>query len=101
MGRGLTSDEFRIANGTPYWSYYGGSPGDPGIVTDEAREIGDREGLDAEKLDDEAAGLGWEFHDSGYREAIEQAALRLKAANVGPRTSGLTPPLPVIESKHD
>lgn len=73
MGRGQTSSEFASANG-PYWYYAGGVPGDPGIVTDAARKFGDLYGLDAEWLDDEAANDGWEFHDSGYDEKIEQLA---------------------------
>lgn len=80
MSRGQTTSEFRESwNGSSYWFYHGGLPGDPGWVSDEAREIGDREGLDAEALDDAATDYGWEHHDHGYREAIEQAAARLKA----------------------
>jgi hypothetical protein len=79
MGRGQTTAEFAEANShNRYWPYFGGLPGDPGIVSDEAREIGDRENLDAEALDDEAADYGWEWHNQGYRRAIEQAAIRLK-----------------------
>lgn len=81
MGRGQTGGEFRVSHGGEYWMYDGGLPGDPGIVSDEAREVGDREGLDAEALDDAAADFGWEWHDTGYRRAIEQAALRLKGTS--------------------
>ena len=77
MGRGQTTGEFKASHGGPYWVYDGGLPGDPGIVSEEAREIGDREGLDAEALD---AGAGWEWHDTGYRNAVEEAAARLKSA---------------------
>jgi len=78
VSRGQTTNEFRDSHGGPYWMYYGGLPGDPGWVSNEARAVGDREGLDAEALDDAAADYGWEHHDRGYREAIEQAAIRLK-----------------------
>lgn len=81
MARGETTAEFKASHAHlgDLWPYYGGNPGDPGWVSDEAREIGDREGLDAEALDDEAEEFGWEFHDPGYRNAIEleQAAARL------------------------
>lgn len=79
MGRGQTTDEYADAHPSPHWAHYGGLPGDPGWVSDEAREIGDRDGLDAEELDDEATGYGWEHHNAGYRQAVEEAAARLKA----------------------
>jgi hypothetical protein len=78
MGRGQTTEEFMAAHGRPDWYYYGGNPGDPGWVSYAAREIGDRNGLDAEELADEAEAFGWEFHDPGYRGAVEEAAVRLK-----------------------
>ena len=85
MARGETTDEFadrwrREHNPVIHyqWPYYGGNPGDPGWVSDDAREIGDRDGLDAEALDSEAEAFGWEFHNEGWRRAIEQAAVRLK-----------------------
>jgi hypothetical protein len=80
MSRGQTTAEFKASHPElgGLWPYYGGNPGDPGWVSDKAREVGDREGLDAEALDDEAAEFGWEFHDPGYGRAIEEAALRLK-----------------------
>ena len=100
MSRGETSAEFEArfrAEHDPivgnWWAYYGGNPGDPGIVTEAAREIGDRENLDAEELDAEAESFGWEFHDSGYRGAVEQAAVRLKALTLPP-TPGYTGHVP-------
>lgn len=80
MSRGETTAEFEASHAHlgASWPYYGGLPGDPGWVSDEAREIGDRDGLDAEALDGEAASFGWEHHNAGYRRAIEEAALRLK-----------------------
>jgi len=85
MARGETTAEFEARFRREHdraigdlWPHYGGNQGDPGIVTDEAREIGDRDGLDAEALDDEAEAFGWEFHDPGYRGAVEEAAVRLK-----------------------
>lgn len=77
MGRGLTTDEFAESHG-PGWFYYGGLPGDPGHVSDAAREFGDLYGLDAEMLDDLAADDGWEHHDQGYHEKIRHIALSLQ-----------------------
>jgi hypothetical protein len=98
MGRGETSAEFEARFRSEHdpitgnwWAYFGGNPGDPGIVTEAAREIGDREGLDAEELDDEAESFGWEFHNPGWREAVEQAAVRLKGLRKHP-------PLGIVEA---
>lgn len=75
MARGETTDEFAYRLGRN-WVYFGGLPGDPGIVSDAARTYGDEFDLDAEALDDLAAEHGWEFHDPGYEEKIKDLAQR-------------------------
>lgn len=88
MARGQTTEEFRdqfIAenpNRAAMWVYFGGDPESPGWVSDEAREIGDRCGLDAEALDNAATDDGWEFHDHGYREKIEECARNAKERGI-------------------
>jgi hypothetical protein len=80
MSRGQTTEEFRDAYYAAHpeypeaWVYHGGSPDHPGWVSDAARLYGERYDLDAEALDDAAAGDGWEFHDRGYDEKIAQLA---------------------------
>lgn len=79
MGRGKTMDEFAAEHG-PRWFYYGGLPGDPGIVTDAARHYGDLYDLDAEELDNRASEYGWEHHNQGYDDKIRKLALVMRAA---------------------
>lgn len=76
MSRGQTTSEFAAENGE-YWAYKGGNPGDPGWVSDAARKFGDQYDLDAEELDSLAEDDGWEFHDTGYDDKVEQVAKKL------------------------
>jgi hypothetical protein len=78
MTRGETTEEFAARVGGRHWSYLGGLPGDPGIVSDAARRWGDQYGLDAEELDNLAAEDGWEWHDPGYENKVKDVAERLK-----------------------
>jgi len=98
MGRGQTTDEFKTAQG-PLWYYAGGLPGDPGIVTDAARRVGDMYDLDAEALDDMAGDHGWEFHDPGYDEKILDLAVHammgeLSIAKAAPPPGKACAPVP-------
>lgn len=79
MGRGQTTDEFAAERG-PLWYMYGGLPGDPGWVSDPARQYGDLYGLDAEALDEQASKHGWEFHNKGYGAKIRKLAVLMQAA---------------------
>jgi hypothetical protein len=80
MARGETTEEYATRVGG-HWSYFGGLPGDPGIVSDAARHWGDEYGLDAEELDNLAAKHGWEWHDLGYHDKIRDLAERMKRTN--------------------
>lgn len=77
MARGETTEEYadRVRGN---WVFFGGLPGDPGIVSDAARRWGDEYDLDAEQLDDLAAEDGWEWHDPGYENKVKDIAERLK-----------------------
>jgi hypothetical protein len=81
MARGETTEEFAARVGGRHWSYLGGLPGDPGIVSDAARRWGDQYDLDAEELDNLAAKDGWEWHDPGYQNKVKDVAERLKTDN--------------------
>jgi hypothetical protein len=68
-----TTDEFADRVGTG-WHYQGGLPGDPGWVSDAARQYGLEFGIEANLLDDAASADGWEHHDPGYALKIRQIA---------------------------
>lgn len=76
MARGETTGEYAERVGGQ-WAYFGGLPGDPGIVSDAARRWGDQYGLDAEQLDGLAESDGWEWHDPGYENKVKDVAERL------------------------
>jgi hypothetical protein len=82
VARGETTDEYAARVGTS-WTYHGGLPGDPGIVSDPARRWGDEHGLDAEELDRLAEHDGWEWHDVGYDDKIRAVAERMTREAAG------------------